>query len=158
MDSFDIKILDIVQRNNRTSTEKIADEIGLSPSAVQRRLKHLREIGTIEADVSVISLEAVGKNLLAIVEVTLGRKVQAAVGIKEFKEIMIAAPEVIQCLMITGASDFILLVAVTDLQEYESFTYKYFLENSHVTGFKTSIVINKVKYGLAVPLSPEEPD
>ncbi len=152
MDSFDIKILNIVQKDNRISTEKIADEIGLSPSAVQRRLKHLRDEGIIHADVSIVCPEAVGKDLLAIVNVTLGREVQAAVGIKEFKKVMIDAPEVIQCLMITGTSDFVIMVALSNMQEYEDFTYKYFLKNPNITGFKTSIVINKVKYGLAIPL------
>ncbi len=155
MDSFDIKILNIVQQDNRASTEKIADEIGLSPSAVQRRLKHLRETGVIEADVSIVSNEAVGKKLLVIVNVTLGREVQAAIGIEEFKKVMVDAPEVIQCLLITGASDFILMIAITDMTEYENFTYKYFLKNPNITGFKTSIVINKVKYGLAIPLSAD---
>jgi len=152
MDSFDKKILNIVQNNNRTSTEKIADEIGLSPSAVQRRLKHLRDEGIIHADVSIVYPESVGKGLLAIVNVTLGREVQAAVGIKEFKKIMIDATEVIQCLMITGTSDFIIMVALANMEEFEDFTYKYFLENPNITGFNTSIVINKVKYGLAIPL------
>lgn len=158
MDSFDKKILNIVQYDNRISTEKIADEIGLSPSAVQRRLKHLRETGVIEADVSIVSPESVEKNLFAIVEVSLGRETQAARGIKGFKKTMIDAPEVIQCFMITGRSDFILVVAVTDMLEYEKFTYKYFLENPNITGFTTSIVINKVKYGLAIPLGSDDAD
>ena len=152
MDVFDLKILNLIQKNNRLPTEKIADEIGLSPSAVQRRLKYLRKTGIIAADVSIVSPEAVGKSILAIVEVNLTRNLRAAIGIQEFKEAMIAAPEVMQCFLVTGTTDFILLVAVKDVQEYEKFTTRYFLESSNVSGFHTSIVINKVKYGLEIPL------
>lgn len=158
MDVLDYKILNLIQKNNRLATEKIADEVGLSPSAVQRRLKYLRKKGVIQADVSIVAPESVGRTILAIVEVKLGREIQAAVGIQEFKETMIAAPEVMQCFLVTGATDFVLVVAVKNVQEYENFTTRYFLENPNVSGFHTSIVINKVKYGLEIPLSLDEAD
>ncbi len=60
MDSFDVKILNIIQRDNCLPAEKIADQVGISPSAVQRRLKRLRENGIIEAEVAIISPETAG--------------------------------------------------------------------------------------------------
>ena len=71
IDQFDIKILNLVQENNKLRTEKIAEHVGLSPSAVQRRLRRLREEGIIEADISVIAPEEVGRKMIVIVEVTL---------------------------------------------------------------------------------------
>ena len=57
VDTFDARILDIIQKNNRISTEKIADKVGLSPSAVQRRIKQMRKGGVIHAEVAVVNPE-----------------------------------------------------------------------------------------------------
>ncbi|MEZ5427525.1 MAG: Lrp/AsnC family transcriptional regulator [Pyrinomonadaceae bacterium] len=155
MDSFDIKILNIVQQNNRLPTEKIAERVGLSPSAVQRRLKRLRDEKTIEADAAVVSPEAVGKKLLAIVEVKLRKEIPVASGLEGFKRSMLEAPEVIQCFHVTGATDFILVVAAKDMPDYEDFTRRYFIENRNVSGFQTSVVISRVKSGPVIPLEEE---
>lgn len=67
IDEFDEKILKIVQQNNRIPAEKIAEEVGLSASAVQRRLRHLRKDGIIQADVSIVSPAAGGQKITAVV-------------------------------------------------------------------------------------------
>ncbi|HYZ61850.1 MAG TPA: winged helix-turn-helix transcriptional regulator, partial [Acetobacteraceae bacterium] len=58
LDRFDLKLLDLVQRDNRLTSEALGDRVGLSATAVQRRLKRLREEGVIEADVAVVSPKA----------------------------------------------------------------------------------------------------
>ncbi|MDQ3818510.1 MAG: Lrp/AsnC family transcriptional regulator [Acidobacteriota bacterium] len=156
MDEFDLKILDIVQRDNRLPTEKIAERVGLSPSAVQRRLKRLRKDGIIEADVAIISPEMVGRRLTAIVEVTLQTEGHISPAAERFKRLMLDAPEVMQCYHVTGDADIILVVTVRDIQEYEAFTRRYFVENASVRRYKTSIVINRVKAKTLIPLSTEE--
>src|SRR5712671_1365200 len=88
MDSYDLKILGIVQRDNKQPTEKIADEIGLSASAVQRRLTRLRGTGAIEADVAIVSPEAVGRKLFAIVEVTMQRERPLSAPRDDFRRMM----------------------------------------------------------------------
>lgn len=157
MDAFDVKILRIVQRDNRLSTEKVAHQVGLSPSAVQRRLKRLREEGIIEADVAIISPEAVGRRLSAIVEVTLERGRLLSSVLEEFKKLMLATPEVAQCYHVTGEADFILIVTLKDIQEYEAFTRRFFIENQSVRRFQTSIVVSRVKSRTIVPLIPDRP-
>jgi Lrp/AsnC family transcriptional regulator, leucine-responsive regulatory protein len=73
MDSFDIKILNIIQQDNRLSSERIAEQVGLSPSAVQRRVKRLREEGIIAADVAIVSPEATGRSFTAIVGIIIDK-------------------------------------------------------------------------------------
>jgi Lrp/AsnC family transcriptional regulator, leucine-responsive regulatory protein len=152
MDSFDVKILNIVQRDNRLPAEKIADQVGLSPSAVQRRLKRLRKDGIIEADVAIISPEAAGRRLTAIVEVTVKQERPLMRVLEEFKRLALAAPEVMQCYHVTGNADFILIVMARDMQEYEAFTRRLFVENSNVRRFHTSIVVSRVKTGMMIRL------
>ena len=60
LDNFDRKILEIIQQSNRTTSDQIAEQIGLSPAAVQRRMKRMREQNVIQADIAVVNPKAVG--------------------------------------------------------------------------------------------------
>lgn len=151
LDSFDIKILDIIQRNNRLSTETLARKVNLSPSTVQRRLKRLRKARVIEAERAVISLEAVGQNLTAIIEVTL--ESEHVKVLNDFKHLMIDSPQVAQCYYVTGGADFIIIMTTATIQDYEAFANHFFLENPSVRRFKTRIVIQRVKASSVVPLN-----
>ena len=153
LDEFDLKILDLVQHNNRLSAEEIAEKAFLSPSAVQRRLRRLRQSGVIEAEVAVISPEAIGRNLIAIVEVVLEREKPPILA--EFKELMLNAAEVMQCYYITGDADFVVIMTAKTMQDYDAFARRFFSENPYVRRFRTSIVISRVKSGLTVPLETE---
>lgn len=157
MDSFDLKILNIIQRDNRLPAEKIARQVGLSPSAVQRRLKRLREEGIIEADVAVISPEAIGRTLTAIVGVIIDKERPLSLALAEFKNLMLDAPEVMQCYDVTGEADFIVIITAKDMQEYELISRKLFMENPNVRRYKTSVVVRKIKTGMMLPLTPEQP-
>jgi Lrp/AsnC family leucine-responsive transcriptional regulator len=156
MDSFDVKILNIIQRDNRLPAEKIADQVGLSPSAVQRRLKRLREEGIIEADVAIISPEAIGRTLTAIIGVIIDKERPLSLALTEFKNLMLSTPEVMQCYDVTGEADFIVIITAKDMQEYEIISRKLFMENPNVRRYKTSIVVRRVKSGMMVPLTPEQ--
>lgn len=155
MDSFDKKILDIIQQNNLLSTERIAEQVNLSSSAVQRRLKRLRKDGIIEADVAIVSPHASGKLLTIIVEVTLEQERPLSSVLEEFKKLVLASPEVMQCYHITGNADFILIIAAKDMQEYEALTHRLFVDNQTVRRFQTSFVISKIKSRTIVPLPDE---
>jgi Lrp/AsnC family leucine-responsive transcriptional regulator len=157
MDSFDVKILNIIQRDNRLPAEKIADQVGLSPSAVQRRLKRLREEGIIEADVAIISPEAIGRTLTAIIGVIIDKERPLSLALAEFKNLMLNTPEVMQCYDVTGESDFIVVITAKDMQEYELISRRLFMENPNVRRYKTSIVVRRVKSGMMVPLTPDQP-
>ncbi|HLO00475.1 MAG TPA: Lrp/AsnC family transcriptional regulator [Pyrinomonadaceae bacterium] len=157
MDSFDVKILNIIQHNNRLPTEKIAAQVGLSPSAVQRRIKRLREDGIIEAEVAIISPEATGRSLTAIVGVIIDKQLPLSVALKEFKELMLRTPEVTQCYDVTGEDDFIVIVSSRDMQEYEAISRKLFMENPNVRRYKSSLVVRRVKSGTVIPLISSQP-
>ena len=150
LDVFDIKLLAEVQRNNRATADVLADKVGLSPSACLRRLKRLRDEGVIEADISVISPEAIGRTLTMVVEVTLERERPDIMD--EFKRSMRQTPSVMQCYYVTGEIDFILVVTARDMRQYEEFTKQFFFENPNVRRFHTLVVMDRVKVGLSVPI------
>jgi Lrp/AsnC family leucine-responsive transcriptional regulator len=150
LDEFDVRILEIVQENNRVSAEDLAAQVNLSPSACLRRLSRLRADGIIESDVSVIAPEAAGRGLTMIVEVTLER--ERADIISEFKATMQRLPEVMQCYYVTGDTDFLLIVTAPSMEDYEAFVSRFFFDNLNVRRFRTSVVMDRVKVGLKVPL------
>ena len=158
MDSFDIKILEIVQRDNRLPTERIAEQVGLSPSAVQRRLKRLREDGIIEAEVAIVSPEAVGRKLIAFIEVIIDKERTLSRALTEFKNLMLGTPEVVQCYDVIGEADFIVIITARDMQEYEAISRRLFMQNQNVRRYKSSLVIRKVKSGTAIPVTFEHPE
>lgn len=154
LDAFDIRLLALVQADARRGTEALAAEIGLSAAAVQRRLKRLREAGVIAATVAVLSPEAVGRSMTFVVEVSLER--ERADLMDAFKREIRATPEVQQCYYVTGETDFLLVVTARDMADYEAFTRRKFFGNPNIRRFKTSVVMDRVKVGLAVPVGGGE--
>lgn len=155
LDSFDIRLLNAVQHNNRVTADELSETVGLSPSACLRRLKRLRKEGVIESEIAVISPQAIGQTLTMVVEVTLERERPDI--LDEFKKSMRLTPEVMQCYYVTGEIDFILVVTARNMQEYEAFTQRFFFDNPNIMRFHTLVVMDRVKVGLSVPLALEPP-
>ena len=151
LDQFDYAILTLVQENNQLSSHEIGDKVGLSPSAVQRRLRRLRETGVIIADVSLISPAAAGNRVVIIVEVSLER--EQVQQLREFERSISALPEVTQCYYVTGKSDFILVLNVRSMEAYGEFAERVFHSNPNVKQFYTAVVMNQVKFTTCVELS-----
>jgi len=148
MDDKDLDILRLVQSNAQLTAEAIGHEIGLSAPAVQKRLKKLRETRVIEKDIAVLSPTKLGREMTVIVGVVLERESRMQLDL--FKRRMRQAPAVQQCYYATGEADFILVVMVKDIKEYEAFTQEYFFDESNVSRFTSSVVMDRVKVSLDV--------
>jgi Lrp/AsnC family leucine-responsive transcriptional regulator len=154
LDEFDLKLLDAVQRNGRQTADQLAELVCLSPSAVQRRLRRLRERKVIEAEVAIVSPDALGRNLTAIVEVTLDTDRPRVV--EEFQKAIQAAPEVMQAYYVTGNADYILVVTAKNMKDYEAFADRFLSRRPHVNHFRTSIVMRRVKWGMTLPVKSDQ--
>lgn len=150
LDRADMALLDAVQKNNRLTSDELADIAHLSPTACQRRLKRLRAEGVIEADVSVVSPKAVGRHLTMIVLVSLER--ERADIVDRFKTAIRNTREVMIGYYVTGDADFMLVVTARDMEDYEQFTRRFFYENHDIKGFKTMVAMDRVKAGFVVPI------
>ncbi len=124
MDEFDRKILRVVQHDARSTADVISERVGLSPPAVQKRLKKLRETGFIEREIAVLAAHKLDRNLTVIVEVSLER--ENIVALEAFKRRMRGCSQVQQCYYTTGDTDFTLILQLHDMQEYEAFTNENF--------------------------------
>jgi Lrp/AsnC family transcriptional regulator, leucine-responsive regulatory protein len=150
IDQFDKHLLRLLQQNNRFTSDELAEEVGLSASAVQRRLKRLRDEKIIEADVSIISPSVAGIGITCIVDVVLERGNSQA--LEKFKSSVVKLSEVMQCYFVTGSYDFVMIVNSPTMQQYEEFTKEWLMDNPNVKHFYTHVVMDKVKvgYGIAI--------
>lgn len=153
LDKFDKAILNILQTNNRTTSDVISEQIGLSPAAVQRRIKKLRQDHIIQADVSIIDRQAIGRAMTFIVQVTMERERSDL--LNAFKKRMKQNPQVQQCYYVTGSADFIVILTAADMAAYEQFTKQYFFDNSNIKSFQTNVAMDVVKAGLFVPVDDD---
>ncbi len=149
IDDFDRRILEALQEDNLMPPDRLAERVGLSPSAVRRRAAQLRKDGIISGDVSIVDPKAVGQGATFIVEVMLER--ESADLIAAFKDRIRAAPEVQQCYYVTGDADFVLIVTAPDVGHYEGIIDRLFNDRS-IREFKTAVVISRVKTTLAVTI------
>ena len=154
LDEFDLKLLDAIQANSRLTADQLAEKICLSPSSVQRRLRRLRDRKIIQAEIAIVSPEAVGRSLTAIVEVMLDTDRTEV--IEQFERAVKAAPEVMQAYYVTGNADFVLIITAKDMQDYEVFAQRFLSKKLHVRHFRTSVVMRRAKWGLAVPVKGTE--
>jgi Lrp/AsnC family leucine-responsive transcriptional regulator len=150
LDGIDLRILRALQSNNRITSEQLGNLAGLSPTACQRRLKRLREEKVIEGDVSIVSPRAVGRHFTTLVQVSLER--ERADIIDRFKASIRGAPEIMMGFYVTGDADFLLVITAKDMEDFEQFTRRFFYENPDIKGFKTMVVIDRVKAGFALPI------
>jgi len=151
LDSFDYKILKIVQNNNKVTSERLAKEVGLSSSACQRRLNSMRKAGVIENDVSVLDRNILNRKLTIVVQILSDFEGTEHDG--KFKKAMLEAPEVMQCYYVTGDYDYVLIATFEEMTDYEDFTKKYFLKDPNIKRFNSMVVMNQVKEKLAIPIN-----
>ena len=145
LDPYDKKLLQLLQHNSRLTAEELSAAIVLSPSAVQRRLKRLREDKIIEAEVAIINPEVLGIGITCVVDVIL--QDGHAKALEKFKATMRKCPEVSQCYYVTGTYDFVIVVGLKDMRQYEEFSKKWLMENPNVRHFYTHVVMDRVKVG-----------
>lgn len=150
IDSFDRAILAILQEDVTTSQRVIGAAVNLSAPAVQRRIRRLEATGVIRASVAVVDPTSVGRVITIVVEVELESERIAL--IDAAKSSFVAEPEVQQCYYVTGEIDFILIVTVTSMAEYEALTRRLFFGNANVKRFRSFVAMDRTKIGLTVPV------
>ena len=150
LDKLDIRLLDCLQDDNLLTAEQLAERVGRSPSAVARRLRRLRSQGAVSADVSLVSEEAAGNPLFAVVHVQLERHAPQAADM--LRRRLVASPNVQLSLDISGAFDILLLVVAADMNAYNAFADEMLAEQPAVRRLETSFVKKRSKATLALPL------
>src|SRR5690349_23534413 len=123
LDKLDKSILRCLQQNGRETYDVIGAQVGLSPSAVLRRVKRLEDAGVIDRYVALVRPETVGLGLTAYLNVRLEKHTESHKRnpMDLFRSAVQAWPEVVECVALTGDMDYLLRVVVTDMAHYSRF-------------------------------------
>lgn len=142
LDDFDRRLIDLVRQNNLEPARSLADKVGLSISAVLRRLRRLRDEKVIVADIAVVDPALTGSAITMHVLVRMkqpGRRVM-----DEFARRIVREREVTGAWEVTGDDDFVLKVQVDSMAEYDAFIRRALDDDEGVLAFKTLITIRPI--------------
>ena len=159
LDAIDRRILAALQADGRLTYDELAGRVGLSPSAVLRRVRRLEESGVIAGYVALLSPAAVGLGLTAYLNVRLEKHTDShkRTPMDLFKAAVQAWPEVVECVSLTGEMDYLLRVLVADMAHYARFISDTLLRHPSVQDCKSSFVLEQVKGTTALPLGAAGP-
>lgn len=154
LDRLDRAILARLQTDGRETHEAIGQQVGLSASAVLRRIRRLEEAGVIDRYVALLRPESLGLGLSAYVNVRLEKRAEHAKRnpMDEFRASVQGWPEVVECVALTGEMDFLLHLVVQDMSAYSRFMMDTLLRHPSVQDCKTSFVMDRVKTTTALPI------
>jgi Lrp/AsnC family transcriptional regulator, leucine-responsive regulatory protein len=153
LDGTDLKILAVLQNDASLTNHALAARVHVSPATCLRRVKRLVDDGVIERRVALLSPEALGHGLTAIVEVSLDR--QSAEAIDAFEARAVAEGAVQQCHRVSPGPDFVLVVQVGDMAGYDALVGRLFTQDANVRNVKAFFSVRRAKFetGVALPLS-----
>ena len=145
LDKQDIAILSELQHDATLSSTTLAERVGLSQSPCWRRVNQLEEAGVIQQRVALLARKKLGLEMLVVVNVKLAS--HGWQSLPKFKQRVVSFPEVLQCFLVMGDIDFILLVA-----EYNRFVQGKLAQIPGVQSIDSRIVIEETKNTTELPL------
>ena len=150
LDRIDHAILDHLQRDGRATSAELGDVAGLSPSPAHRRQKLLEESGIIRGYVALLDQDRVGLPVNVFVSVRL--LAQTEDHLAAFEQAIAGVPEVMECYVMSGASDYLLRVVAPDLAAFEEFLRTKLTRIPGVRGVESAFALKRVAYRTSLPL------
>lgn len=152
LDKFDLHILSELQKHGRISNQELADTVGLSPSPCSRRVKQLEENGVIDGYECRLNAKKLKLNLTALIHISMDKHTPER--FEHFEQAIENLDNIQECYLITGNdADYLLKVAVTDMEAYHGFLLGKLTKIEGVTGVNSSFVLRSVKNSNQLPLS-----
>jgi len=144
LDQTDHRILRELQRDGRLTHQELSDRIGLSPSPCARRIRKLEAEGYITGYGARIDEGRLGFGFNVFVSVRLDRQIDDR--LVAFEAEVRRCPEIVECWLMTGSFDYLLRVAVRDLEEFEHFLTGRLTKLPGVASLESSVPIRRVKH------------
>lgn len=150
MDAIDKKILMLLQQDAKLNTKEIAEKVGLSVSPTFERIKKLEQKMYIKKYVALLDPTKVGKSISVYCQVTLA--IHSRELIDDFKQHILALPEIMGCYHVSGNYDFLLKIAVNDMNEYQKFVIDKLSVIKGISNVQSSFVMEEIKNDFAYNL------
>jgi Lrp/AsnC family leucine-responsive transcriptional regulator len=144
LDPTDRRLLALLQENCALTNQALSAKAHISPATCLRRVKRLIDAGVIERQIAIVSAEALGHGLTAILEVTLDQ--QAAETLAAFEAHVAPEVAVQQCYRISSGPDFVLIVHVPDMPAYHAFVHRVLTAQAHVRNVRSFFSIKRSKF------------
>lgn len=150
LDALDRAILRHLQSDGRLSNVELAQRVRLSPSPCLRRVKMLEERGYISGYTALLDRTKLKRGLHVVVMVSLTSQRQEA--LDAFEREVAKLEDVLECYLIAGEADYLLTVAVEDLEAYQRFYRKRLGELPGVASLRSLITMKSVKSTTVLPV------
>ncbi|QEY52355.1 Lrp/AsnC family transcriptional regulator [Legionella longbeachae] len=153
LDKTDRKILNILQKDNQITNIALAEKVGISAPPCFRRVKRLRDAGIIVKDVSLVDPFKAGRGLIVFANITLEKQREDLLA--HFERKMAEQEEVKQCYFVSGETDYLLIIHVSDMNHYNEFARRVFANEANIKMFRSSFCLNRTKYNTHIQF-PED--
>ena len=150
MDAIDIKLLKLLQHNAELTIQELSSEVHLSTTPCWKRINQLKNNGYINKTVALVNRKRVGSNVTAMVGVTVTNHNQERISV--FADIVKEIPEVIECYRMSGETDYLLKVVVSDIESYDNF-YKNLIEKVKFLKVTSNFAIEEIKSTTEIPIN-----
>ena len=150
LDHTDRRILELLQTEPGINASEIGEKIGLSQSAVWRRVQSLREDGVIREQPVKLDREKVGLNTMVFAHVKLTSHGRS--NLADFSEAVRKYPEVLDCYVLLGNVDFLLRIVTEDIKAYEQFFFEKLSQLPGIQEVNSSIVLSDIKHTTVLPI------
>jgi len=150
LNDIDRKLLLAIQADCQQSVMQLGELVGLSPSACHRRLKALEDRGYVLAYRAALNAEKLGFTMQFFIAVSLGS--QSEKSFEAFEAAVRTVPEVLECHLMAGQSDYILRVVCRDLEDFERLHRRLIARLPGVSQVHSNMSIRTVKVRTGLPL------
>jgi Lrp/AsnC family leucine-responsive transcriptional regulator len=150
LDPTDVRILQLLQHDAKMNNKEIADKLGKSVTPIYERVRKLEEAGYIRGYVALLDKDMIGKHLTAFTTVQL--KEHSATALRGFEKEVIKFVEVMECYHLTGRFDFLIKIAIRDMNEYNDFLMHKLATLANVGSLETFFVLSEGKLETAYAL------
>ncbi|MBK1780514.1 Lrp/AsnC family transcriptional regulator [Advenella sp. WQ 585] len=151
LDLIDLRILDELQKNSSISNVELSKRVHLSPSPCLSRVKALETGGIISRYVALANPSALGLDLNVFISISL--KSQDKQALADFEQRISEHDEVMECYLMTGDSDYLIRVAVTNIGALERFILEQLTPIPGIDKIRSSFALKQVLYKTALPLT-----
>ena len=150
LDRIDLKILNALQQDGRSSNLKLAEVVSLSPTAVLARVQRLTREGFILGYEARLNPLKLGAGLMVFVEVLLDRTTPHV--FEAFRAAVQVRSEIMECHMVAGGFDYLLKTRMADMNAYREFAGSVLWQLPGVRETRTYAVMEEVKNSTHLPL------
>ena len=150
LDTIDIRILNELQNDSSHSNVELAKRVHLSPSPCLMRVKALKDKGVIRNYVALADPKLLRLGLNVFISISLKEQSKKALG--DFEQRISEHDEVMECYLMTGDSDYLIRVAVADMDALEKFILEQLTPIPGIEKIRSSFALKQVRYKTALPL------